>query len=162
MFGIIVRGGTVGTRGRPPSQARKLSVAERQDIEEKIQSSREMLGNESEQKHLIQDRGRISVQLRRMEAVVHQDDSLVARGAEKDRVISEIKVLDAQIAEHVPPANIQRTSPKDVNAFEKAVEASMHALSPEVTRVCERRQDLARRLEPNDPLAGSLKAVVGD
>ena len=91
-----------------------------------------------------------------------RDDDLVARGVDKDRLKSEINRLDEQIVRHVPPARMQRTSEKNVNAFEKAVQASMHAMAPEVTQLCEKRKDLNMRLEPDNPSAGSLKEIVGE
>ena len=98
----------------------------------------------------------------KMEKIIKRDDDLVARGVDKDRLKSEINRLDEQIVRHVPPARMQRTSEKNVNAFEKAVQASMHAMAPEVTQLCEKRKDLNTRLEPDNPSAGSLKEIVGE
>ena len=155
MVEVIVRSGR-------QIDVQKLSYSERCDLKQRIDSLRAHLSNDSEHKHLVQDRSVLTRQLGKMETIIHRDDDLVARGVDKDRLKSEINRLDEQIVRHVPPARMQRTSEKNVNAFEKAVQASMHAMAPEVTQLCEKRKDLNMRLEPDNPSAGSLKEIVGE
>lgn len=142
------------------SNGSKMSFHERENVSEQLASYEEM--KNSENQHLIQNKSSVSLNMEKLKNLLGKDDKLVAKGKEKDRLKKENGYISKELKKHIPPMHIQKTSSKDSNAFEKAVQASMHATDPAVVNLANHYKNNSRRLEPSDPNAGSIDALVGE
>lgn len=147
----------VKRRGRPKDASRKMSVSERDALE------MEKAGLEAQKNDLSYashpEKGELNSRIKHLTSLLEKDTDEEARG--KTRV--QLEGIRNQLAEaiklKVPPMSIQRSKP-GTPEYQKAVDWAEKAMAPEVTKVCEQYQDICRRLEPENPSAGSIEALV--
>lgn len=146
-------------RDSEPS-ACKLSVSERVALQEMKSAMDQQLAN-TETSHLVQDRGKLSVQSQRIGEKLQKDESMVARGAEKDRLTDSVKRKRDEIRKSVSPLITKNFKP-NTPEYAEAMKAAQVALDPKVTDLFNSQKSDSRRLEPDNPDAGSVRQVLGE
>jgi len=144
VFAIITRSGNYS--------GRKMSIGERQDLQGKLAEQKGQLLDDG-YSHLRQNKSSIAVNVQKMQDTIDKDDSLVAKGKEKDKIRSRIRSIDHILKKFVPPEKMQRTDSKSPD-FEKSIQASMRAMDPKVVDLCNERASLQRRVDPDNPDSG--------
>lgn len=141
---------------KPP---RKLSVTERETMEEQNRHREDQL-KDRESAKMVQDRGSLSRAFDKTKEILDADEEREAKGREKDRINSQNLEDKEWLEKNVPPAWLQKARP-GTPEYQKAVAAGEKCNSdPEVMKHYERYQDGRRRLEPGNPMAGSIAEVI--
>ena len=148
----------VKKRTKLGTERQKLSVSERSSLTEKKQELETQLNDEST-KHLLQDKGRIEQQLQSINQKLGSDESLIVKGKEKDSLVKQKKELEAKLRNTIDPLTRRWVKPGDPD-WERAIQAGTNATEPQVTQLVEHYRDISTRLEPDDPLAGSIETIV--
>jgi len=68
-------------------------------------------------------------------------------------------VLAEQVRKYMPPLYLQKAKPGTPEYFE-ALKMGAKALQPEVVNICNEYRDVAMKLEPDDPNAGSIEKLI--
>ena len=148
--------------------AQKMGAAERKACEAELMEIIESLkpvanvGNKPQDEdvsrpELLQEKGRIQARKRFLEDLLNKDDDLKAvSGAERDRLMGRIRVLEDKIKREMPTDREQSlrvaTSPQD---FEAAVRKTVAHQRDRGNDIREWQQ-LKRRLEPDNPMADNV------
>lgn len=143
-------------KGRPP-HAPKMSVAERESLIEQNRHREDQL--DKSLSHMIQDSGSLKSQLDRTSAVLDKDEDLEAKGREKDRLVSRRKEIADELTKRVPPLWLQKAKPGSAE-YSRAIDAGVKANEPIVGKLYDEYKDVSRRLDPDNPSAGSIGEVI--
>ena len=149
----------VKNRAKLVATTGKMSMTEREILQQSKASLEAQKMNESFE--VIKDKGAINAQISEIDKKLVLDEERIANKKERDALMSERDRLGEQIKNIVPPMRVQQAKPEDKSAYVKAVAAAEKALSPVVTNLCNQYRDICRRLEPEDPAAGSIEVLVG-
>lgn len=137
----------------------KMSEDDRKALEDQIKEDELVLANPDKLAAAESVSGNRQMQdsIRRKKDALGRDEELIVTGVEKDRVYARIKELETKLKQHMPTKNEmwRRMGTDDSN---EAVKKNMHfhnTYSHEIQELI----NLKRRLEPNDPMAGSLERI---
>ncbi len=141
--------------------AQKMGATERKAAEAELQQHMDDLAGkaqdgEGSRPDLLQDKGHILRRKRQLEEMLNKDDDLkAANGAERDRLVAQIKVLEGRIKKELPSDREQALRSVAGFDFEMAVRKTV---SHQQMRGADIRlwQQLKRRLEPDNPLADDV------
>ncbi len=138
---------------------RKMTVAERESLEQQVRESEDQLRNPDELAigKELEGSSRMKSSIKKKRLALQRDEALIPKGAAKDRIYKEIKEIEEEITEHMPSQN-EMWRPLGTHESQKAVQKNIrfHALFDHKLK---RLQDLKRRLEPDDPEAGNLERI---
>jgi hypothetical protein len=95
--------------------------------------------------------------IRRKKEALGRDEDLIAKGEEKDRIHARIKEIETLIKPHMPTKN-EMWKRMGTDESNDAVKKNMYFQS-KFAREINELISLKRRLEPQDPLAGSLERI---
>lgn len=138
----------------------KMAVEERESLREEVKEREEILRNVDELDHTITDRGRMESELRKKQEILDRDESLIARGREKDKIMREIKDIEERILKDRPTTN-EMNLPLGTHESQKAVDKNIRFHRLHGTSLS-RLQDLRKRLEPQDHRAHDLEYARPD
>ena len=96
---------------------------------------------------------------RKKEALA-RDEELIARGPEKDKIYARIKELNMLLRQHIPTKN-EMWRRLGTDASSDAVKKNLY-FHKKFAKEIHELANLKRRLEPDDPLAGSLERIRPD
>lgn len=141
--------------------AQKMGATERKAAEAELHQIMDDLGGkaqdgEGSRPELLQEKGRYLTRKRKLEEMLNKDDDLKAvSGAERDRLYSQVKILEERIKKELPSDREQSQRQTAGFDFEMAVRKTV---SHQQTRGADIRlwQQLKRRLEPDNPLADDV------
>jgi len=139
----------------------KMSTGERQVLEEKRSDLRMALAEMKENESTVGDKSRIEKEVKEIEMKLgHDDESSHTSPKERDVLQARKLELAEQIKKVLPPMRLQRA--KDgTPEYDTALSNGAAASDPAFVNLCRDYQDVSRRLEPGNPQAGDLEAVVG-
>lgn len=139
--------------------APKMSEEDRKALEDQVKEDELILANPDKlaAAESVAGNRQMRDSIRRKKDALGRDEDLVARGDEKDKVHARIKELEIKLKSHMPSKNEmwKRMGTDDSN---EAVRKNMHFHST-YAREIQELINLKRRLEPSDPLAGSLERI---
>lgn len=139
--------------------APKMSDDDRKALEDQIKEDELVLANPDKLAAAagVQGNREMRESIRRKKDALGRDEELIAKGDEKDRIHARIKELEAKLREHMPNKNEmwRRLGTDDSNS---AVQKNLY-FHQKFSREIHELINLKRRLEPNDPLAGSLERI---
>ncbi len=140
---------------------RKMAVVERQAIERELQeiiddlSGRQQEG-EGSRPDLMQEKGRLLSRKKAIEEQLNRDDDLKANsGAERDRLVGEIKELEHRIKNGLPTEREQAVRSVNSSDYERAVQKTVAHQRSRGNDI-RKWQELKRRLEPDNPMADDV------
>lgn len=141
-----------------PAKLEKLSVAEREALKEQVNRQKEQLENPER----LQSSGQngteeMKADIRKKMEVLAKDDSLVAKGPEKDRFAARLKELQAKFLPDMPTRN-EMWAKAGTEEGDRAVQKNMRFHRLHGKELAE-WQSLKKRLEPDDPWAQSLDSI---
>lgn len=138
----------------------KMSVSERQVLEEKRQDLKTMVDPKENESLDRVDKFKAESEIKEIEERLMKDDDSNAKGKDRD-VLARRKVeLEQFIKENVPTLRIQRAR-DGTPEYDEALRWGKSASDPKVVLACQEYQDIDRRLNPGDPNAGDIEKVVG-
>ena len=138
----------------------KMAVSERQVLETKRSDLKATLDpNENASLGRV-NKPMIQSELQEIEKRLLDDDSKVVRSKDKDGLLSKKAALETFIKENVPPLRIQKAR-EGTPEYDEALRWGRQATEPFVVDKCHEYQDICRRLDPHNPLAGDIEKVVG-
>jgi len=149
---------TVKTRAKAGGNKGKLATDERQGLLEKKQEL-EQLTKDISYEGNISDKGEIQEKLNRVNTQLAKDDEIIAKGKDKDWLVKRSRTLEGYIKTHVPSLSLQRAK-KGTPEYAQALELGRKALDPAVVEACNEYRDIERRLDPENPDAGSIENLV--
>lgn len=132
----------------------KLSIGERAAIIEQTRDYETVLKNES--RHL-QDSAALRQRMAKNKAILAKDETLIARGRQKDKIAAEIKMLVEKVNRMRPTRRMIDARP-GTQEFDQAVRINVEfqrVYTPMMLRI----KSLKRRLEPDDPMSGNLERI---
>ncbi len=141
--------------------APKMSEDDRKALEDQIKEDELILANPDKlAAAAAYDNSEMKSSIRRKKEILGRDEELIAKGPEKDRIYTRIKELEIKLRSHMPTKNEmwRRMGTDDSN---DAVKKNMYFHRKFASEIHE-LASLKRRLEPNDPLAGSLERIRPD
>jgi len=144
------RSAAYGNKGKLASGDRQLLVDQKQELE----NQKKDISYEN-----ITEKGEIQEKLDMVNDRLAKDDGLIAKGKDKDSLVARSKELAGFIKIHIPPLHIQRAV-KGTPEYEQALKLGEKALQPTIVDACNEYQDIERRLNPDDPKAGSIEVLV--
>lgn len=144
-------------RKQDPETPRKMSVSERQALSEEKAALEAQQSDMSYAAH--PDKGSLTERIRQLSDMLNKDEDAEAKGKTRAKLEGIRDQLAQQVKLKVPPMSLQRARP-GTPEYPKAVAWAERALDPEVVKICEQYQDVCRRLDPDNPNAGSVEALV--
>ena len=110
---------------------------------------------------LLTQTSQIKNEITKLEKRLDQDDQLVARGSEKDRLSHELSELEEQIIKEAPSYNTQWTTVKQHGevAFDQSVRQMQDWQNKNIRKI-ERWKEIKRRLEPDNPFADRTDCLM--
>lgn len=136
----------------------KLSVAERVAVEQQIKDQEEQLANpEGLQASGQNGVAEMKADIAKKKALLDKDESLIAVGSEKDRIVARIKELEAQFVKDMPTRN-EMWAKAGTEESDRAVQKNIRFHRLHDAKLFE-WQNLKKRLEPHDPWAQSLDSI---
>lgn len=138
---------------------RKMTVPERESLEQQIRDSEEQLRNPDELALAkeLEGSSQMKSSIRKKKLALQRDQELIPKGVAKDKIYKEIQEIEREIKDHMP-SHDEMWKPLGTYESQKAVQKNIrfHSLyDPKLRRL----QDLKRRLEPEDPEAGNLERI---
>ena len=141
--------------------AQKMGATERKAAEAELQQHMDDLAGKSQdgegsRPELLQNKGHILVRKRQLEEMLNKDDDLKASSsAERDRLYSQVKVLEEKIKKNLPSDREQAKRQTAGFDFEMAVRKTVFSQKNDGADI-RLWQQLKRRLEPDNPLADDV------
>jgi hypothetical protein len=145
---------------KPDGKIRKMHPNDRQSIEEQARGIKEQLEavhNRETSAGESLDTAVLERQLQKKERILDRDDSLVARGAQKDKLSSRAKELEQKIRSEMPTRNEMWAKPGTLDG-ERAVQKNM-AFEAKHGAAVREWQDIQSRLEPEDPSVCNVERI---
>ncbi len=139
----------------------KMGHTDRKAVEAELQSIMDDLNGkqqdgEGSRPELLQEKGRILVRKKKLEEMLNKDDDLKANsGAERDRLVTQIRDLESRIKKNLPSDREQAYRGAAGFDYEMAVRKTVFS---QKTNGADIRlwQQLKRRLEPDNPMADDV------
>jgi len=147
---------------------KKMSVRDRQALEEKMALLKDQLTRPVEDKNDTQDRARpellqepdkVRRELKKIEELLNKDDDLIALGPEKDQLVVRLKELCARIKKEALTAREEAAKPSNQQDYNHAVNKQVAHQRAQLKHIQE-AQEIGKRLEPLDPEAGDIKKLL--
>ena len=107
------------------------------------------------------DRAGVEARIKQINDMLGADADLESKGRQRGKMEERIKFLVGEIKKRVPPMSIQRAKP-GTPEYNKAITWGVEAMKPETTKMCEEFQSLSRSLDPDNPDAGSIEALMSE
>ena len=107
------------------------------------------------------DKAGVEARIKQLKDQLGADADLEAKGRGRAKIERRLETLSAEIKKRVPPMSIQRARP-GTPEYNKAITWGMEASSPETAKMCGEYQSLSRSLDPDNPDAGSIEALVSE
>lgn len=141
--------------------AQKMGATERKAAEAELQQHMDDLSGKAQEgegsrPELLQDKAAVLRRKKQLEEMLNRDDDLkAANGAERDRLVKQIKELEARIKKNLPSDREQALRSTVGFDFEQAVRKTVFS---QRTNGADIRlwQQLKRRLEPDNPLTDDV------
>ena len=152
----------VGARRAPPSSngfQAKMAVSDRETLWREKEALEELTRNISYSTN--PDHGAVEARIKQIDELLGADRDAEAKGRKRDRIQARVNTLAAEIKKLVPPMSIQRARP-GTPEYNKAITWGVEASKPETVKKCEEYQSLSRSLDPDNPDAGSIEALVSE
>lgn len=145
---------------KPQSKITKMSTDEVAGLKQEVEEREEILKNVDGLGTELQDKSRMAEDVRRKKMIIQRDEDMAARGKDKDRIAREIRDLEEQVVSERPTTE-EMNYPLGSRESQRAVEKNI-AFHKKHGATMVKIQDLRRRLEPEDPMAGNLEHVRPD
>ena len=147
---------------------RKMGVRDRQAMEEKLKVLKDQMARPVEDRNdtkdrarpdLIQEPDKVRREIKKIEELLNKDDDLVAHGGDKDALVAKLKTLCGIIKKEALTEREEACRPTKMQDYNKAVEKQVAHQRAHLKHIQE-AQELGKRLEPLDPEAGNIKALL--
>lgn len=135
----------------------KLAVADREALEQEIERDEMQLKNPDQLAigRNLAGAGRMKQSILRKREILQRDENLVATGRAKDKLWSRAKEIERILRQHMPSRS-EMWRKTGTAASDEAIRKNMH-FQKTYGPLLKELQDIRRRLEPQDPGAGSME-----
>lgn len=145
--------------GETTKIAPKMSEEDRRAMEDQVREDELILANPDKiaAAEIVSGNRQMRDSIRRKKEALARDEDLIAKGPDKDRIHARIKEIEAKIKPDMPTKNEmwRRLGTDESNV---AVKKNMYFQEKHGSLIQE-LISLKRRLEPSDPMAGSIERI---
>jgi hypothetical protein len=135
----------------------KMSEEDRKILEDQIKEDQLILANPDGLATEMQHKGKVQESIQAKQKALAKDEDLIAKGEEKDRVYRRIKELETKLKQHMPSRN-EMWQKLGTDGSTDAVKKNRY-FHKTFAKEIQELVNLKRRLEPDDPNAGSLERI---
>lgn len=139
--------------------APKMSEEDRLALEEQIKEDELILANPDKiaAAEVYGNNAGMKQSIAKKKAALARDEELIAKGPEKDRIHARIKELETKLKPNMPTRNEmwKRLGTEESTLAVRKNRYFHEKFASEIQELI----NLKRRLEPNDPMAGSLERI---
>ena len=138
----------------------KMAVSDRASLESEI-NDLEIQKKDISYETSSQEKDQLERRLIVVKEALAKDEDAIAKGRKRDALLIRQGQLAERIKVLVPPLSIQKAKP-NTPEYIKAMDWGRKACEVGTVRLCEEYQNISRMVDPENPNAGSIEALVAN